>query len=101
MGLPFSSLYYLDRARKIIPIWVAEATGAETAAIEATEESECDDFLLDHYPDLELSLIFVCFFGKIFARKTGYGRVALPILLIIHRIVWNFSRTASCFCRTD
>lgn len=58
MGLPFSSLYYLDRARKIIPIWIAAdaagttAAAAETAAaaavvaVDATEECECDEVLV-------------------------------------------------------
>lgn len=41
MGLPFSSLYYLDKARKIIPIWVSEQyTGAAAEAVDVTEKAE-------------------------------------------------------------
>ena len=54
MGLPFSSLYYLDKAWKMIPIWIAEEAGtaATTAqAVGTSEDSESD----------ELGSFFVCF----------------------------------------
>ena len=98
MGMPFSSLYYLDRARKIIPIWIAaDAAGttgaAETAAaaavvaVDATEECECAEGLVScsHW------IITACpqhrvASGRMFvfvSRKASCNRSKLPSLCII------------------